>query len=184
MFHRSENLFLRPAWIEDAQAVTNGIGEEAIVRNLARAPWPYTMDNAVEFLSGSQEGRLPNFALTLPGEAGSELVGMCGLHEDGDRIELGYWIARKWWGRGIATEAARAVLGVAKALGFERIHAGHFVDNPASGKVLRKAGFKPTGEMRMQFSLARGHEAISRRFSVDLIDAGGENSSCEMKRAA
>ena len=184
MFHRSENLFMRPAWIEDASAVAKGIGEEAIVRNLARAPWPYTMDNAVEFLSGPQEGRLPNFALTLPGEPGAQLVGMCGLHEDGDRIELGYWIARPYWGRGIATEAAKAVLEVARALGFTRIHAGHFIDNPASGKVLRKAGFEPTGEVRPQFSLARGGEAMSRRYSVDLVDCPEDTSPYEIKRAA
>ncbi|MFN2100207.1 GNAT family N-acetyltransferase [Altererythrobacter sp. MF3-039] len=185
MFHRSENLFMRPAWIEDAKAVTQGIGEEVIVRNLARAPWPYTMDNAVEFLSRLDDGsKLPRFALTLPGEVDGPLVGMCGLHEDEDRVELGYWIARQWWGRGIATEAAKAVLEVARAMGFARIHAGHFVDNPASGRVLEKAGFRFTGEMRPQFSLARGETVMSRRYAIDLADGPEEFSPYEMKRAA
>ena len=41
MFFRSERLFLRPVWPEDWQAILNGIADEAVVRNLARAPWPY-----------------------------------------------------------------------------------------------------------------------------------------------
>ena len=49
MFHRTERLLLRPAWIEDAEGNYAGIGEHAVIRNLARAPWPYTIDNAREF---------------------------------------------------------------------------------------------------------------------------------------
>ena len=182
MFHRSERLFLRPAWIEDAPAVAAGIGEEAIVRNLARAPWPYSLQNAVEFLSMPQTDALPRFLLTLPGDDGSEVVGMCGLHfDEDDEPELGYWIARKWWGQGYATEAARAVIGVAKAHGIARIRAGHFVDNPASGKVLRNAGFVPTGESARRFSVARGCEVPSIEFE---LDASQGRPPCELKRAA
>ena len=69
------------------------------------------------------------------------MIGSVGLGRHGDDIELGYWIARSHWGQGYATEAARAVLGLAEALGHRRIFAGHFADNPASGRVLAKAGF-------------------------------------------
>jgi len=182
MFHRSDRLFLRPAWIEDAPAIAAGIGEEAIVRNLARAPWPYTIENAVAFLSAPMTDDMPRFLLTLPQESGAPVIGMCGIHSDEEGVpELGYWIARKWWGRGFATEAARAVVDVARSHGIERLRAGHFVDNPASGKVLRKAGFVPTGTTAKRFSLARGAEVMSIEFTLDI---GEKSPPFEMKRAA
>ena len=182
MFHRSERLFLRPAWIEDAPAVAAGIAEEAIVRNLARAPWPYTLQSAVDFLSLPQTDDLPRFLLTLPGSDGSQVVGMCGMHfDEDDAVELGYWIGRDWWGRGFATEAARAVIEVARSHGITRVRAGHFVDNPASGKVLRKAGFVPTGKMAKRYSVARGCEVPSVEFE---LDAAEDRPPFEMKRAA
>lgn len=168
MFFRSQNLFLRPAWPEDWEELYPLIADEGIVRNLARAPWPYTEQHARDFTARGQDSRLPGFLVTLPGADGSRIVGSSGLHENEGQAELGYWIAREHWGKGYATEAARAVLCVAKALGHTRIHAGHFVDNPASGRVLRKAGFRPTGEIRRTFGLGRGHEAASVEYVADL----------------
>ena len=69
MFHVTERLLLRPAWPEDAGAILNAIGEEAIVRNLARAPWPYGYADAVEFAAMEQDMRIPHFLVELPGEA-------------------------------------------------------------------------------------------------------------------
>ena len=55
MFARTERLLLRPGWLEDAPALAQAIGEEAVVRNLARAPWPYGEEQAQAYLS--QPGR-------------------------------------------------------------------------------------------------------------------------------
>ncbi|XUU59580.1 GNAT family N-acetyltransferase [Erythrobacter sp. HA6-11] len=181
MFHVTQRLLLRPAWPEDAEAIFAGIGEREVVCNLARAPWPYTLKDAREFLSRPAPDSLPRFVITIPGEDGSELVGMVGLNcqDDGeeDVVELGYWIARSHWGQGIATEAVRGVLEVARTLGIKRIEAGHFTDNPASGRVMRKVGFRPTGERRAQFSLARGGEVSSLRYVIDLAgnDVGDDS---------
>jgi RimJ/RimL family protein N-acetyltransferase len=81
--------------------------------------------------------RHPHFIVTLPGANGTQVIGAVGFAEDPDRkgeAELGYWIARKHWRRGYATEAARAALSVARTLGHQRVFARHFVDNPASGR--------------------------------------------------
>ncbi len=51
MFARTERLLLRPGWLEDAPALARAIGEEAVVRNLARAPWPYGMDAPIGALA-------------------------------------------------------------------------------------------------------------------------------------
>jgi RimJ/RimL family protein N-acetyltransferase len=165
VFHRSKRLFLRPAFPEDSSAIFAGIGDEAIVRNLARAPWPYRLCDARAFADLPQDARLPRFLVTLPGTG---VIGSAGLGELEGETELGYWIARAHWGCGYATEAAGAVLGIARALGHRRVVAGHFVDNPASGKVLRKLGFVPTGRPGQRFSLARGGLVESVEYALDL----------------
>ncbi len=168
MFHRSERLFLRPAFPEDCGAILAGIGDESIVRNLARAPWPYTIDDARSFAAMPQDPRLPHFLVTLPGTG---VIGAAGMGEHvtdlGAEPEVGYWIAREHWGRGYATEAARALLRIAHTLGHRRIVAGHFVDNPASGKVLRKIGFLPTGHITKRHSRGRDAWVDSVEYALD-----------------
>jgi len=146
MFFRSERLFLRPAWPEDAAAIHAAIADEAVVRNLARVPWPYTEADARWFASQPQDERLPRCLITLPGAAGSEVIGAVSLFEKDGSVNLGYWIAPRHWGQGYATEAARAMLTLARGIGHRRIVAGHFLDNPASGRVLRRLGFRQTAE--------------------------------------
>src|SRR5690606_24718876 len=74
------------------------------------------------------------------------LVGICGYMPDGDAAEIGYWIGKPWWGRGFAAEAASALIDYCfREAGFERLTCGHFVDNPASGRVIAKLGFRFTG---------------------------------------
>ena len=179
MFIRSERLFLRPGWPEDWAELLVKIRDEAIVRNLARAPWPYEAHHARDFAARPQDRRFPHFLVTLPGVEGPRLIGSCGLAPEEGEPELGYWIAREHWGRGYAPEAARAVLRLARALGHRRVVAGHFIDNPASGRVLAKVGFRATGEVRPRFSLARGGEAPSVIHAIEL----GAASDCGLARA-
>lgn len=168
MFHRTERLLLRPVWPEDWETILWGIADKRVVRNLARAPWPYVDRHAREFAAQGQDPRSPSFLLTLPDEQGARLIGCAGLGKTASGVELGYWIAPPHWGRGYATEAGRGVLEVARLLGHRRIEAGHFVDNPASGKVLRKLGFRPTGAVAPRNSLARGHDVPCVLFELDL----------------
>jgi RimJ/RimL family protein N-acetyltransferase len=165
VFHRSQRLFLRPAFPEDCGAILAGIGDQAIVRNLARAPWPYGIEEARAFAAMPQDMRLPHFLVTLPGVG---VIGSAGMGEHDGKPEIGYWIARDHWGCGYATEAAGAVLKIARTLGHRRVTAGHFVDNPASGKVLRKLGFVPTGRPGQRVSAARGHAVESVEYALDL----------------
>jgi RimJ/RimL family protein N-acetyltransferase len=169
MFHRTERLFLRPAWPEDWQAVLGGIADEGVVRNLARAPWPYGPDEAREFTRKPQDPRYPHFLIVEA--ASGRTIGCVGLGLDPQGgAEIGYWLARPFWGRGYATEAAGGVIEIARLLGHRTLAAGHFVDNPASGRVLRKLGFSPTGEIRQRFSCARGCEVPSIEYTLDLED--------------
>ncbi len=171
MFMRSERLFLRPGWPEDWEELLSRVGDEAVARNLAKVPWPYTADDARWFASQPQDQRLPHFFITVPTSLEpARMIGCIGLAQDGDAVELGYWLGRDYWGKGYASEAARAVISVARVLGHKRLVADHFFDNPASGRVLRKVGFRPTGQVRQRFSLARGMDVASVEHELDLSE--------------
>ena len=185
MFIRSERLFLRPGWAEEWEELLALVDDEQVVRNLARAPWPYTAKDAKAFVHShadraESERLLPNFFMTLPSADGQRLIGSVGLNRDGDEVELGFWVGRPFWGQGFATEAARAVVSLAKALGHHQLVASHFVDNPASGRVLRKLGFRPTGVIRDRFSLGRGGTAPASQLRLML----GEGEECDQEMDA
>lgn len=171
MFIRTERLFLRPGWVEDAAELAQAIGDEAIVRNLARVPWPYREEHARAWLAGAGNPMLPTLLVTLPAERG-RIIGACGLHDEQGGPALGYWIAQAHQGRGYATEAARALLGLARVIGHRSVRSGHFVDNPASGRVLRKCGFVPTGRSDSRPNFARGVAVPSIDYVAELDDGG------------
>lgn len=165
MFARTERLLLRPGWLEDAPALAKAIGEEAVVRHLATAPWPYDETQAREFLGQPIDPGQPRFLIFARTGGAPRLVGGCGISpspEDG--LEMGYWIARPYWGLGFATEAGRQLVRIARAMNLPKLSAGHFLDNPASGAVLRKLGFRPTGRVAQRYSLARGGTAACALF--------------------
>jgi RimJ/RimL family protein N-acetyltransferase len=169
MFARTERLLLRPGWAEDAPALAKAISDEAIVRNLATAPWPYGIEEARTFLDGPKDPLLPTFVLLRRTNAAPELVGGAGFGRSASGgVEIGYWIARAHWGNGYAYEAGRQLIEIARALGLPRLEAGHFVDNPASGRVLEKLGFRSTGRTAPRYSCARGGEVPCRLFTLDL----------------
>lgn len=172
MFAVTERLLLRPGWIEDAPALTDAIAHESVVRNLARAPWPYAMSDAEGFLASDQDIFAPRFQLIDRVDEPGLMIGGIGLDRMADgEIELGYWLTPDYWGRGLMTEAGRAVLDAATAsLGYRRFTAGHFVDNPASGRVLRRLGFRPTGAVEPRHSAGRGCEADCALYELDLED--------------
>ena len=163
MFARTEHLLLRPGWAEDAPALAAAIADESIVRNLATAPWPYALRDAEAFLASPRDPVLPSFLMVERTTRDPRLVGACGLgRRPSGAVEMGYWIARAHWNRGFATEAGMALLDIAEALALPRLEASYFIDNPASGRVLEKLGFLPTGIAVPRYSFARGDEAMTR----------------------
>lgn len=173
MFIRTQRLLLRPPWPEDADAITMALAERDVAVNLAQVPHPYTLTDAQEFIARFEKAEpQPTFVILSREAHGTTLAGCIGLFraEDAGKSsgdwELGYWVAKNRWGRGIATEAARAVLD----LGFfglllPRLVASHFIDNPASGRVLEKLGFEPTEE-GLRHCLARNSNAPCRNVAL------------------
>jgi len=136
---KTARLLLRKPDTGDIGAITAIAGDWDVARRLGRVPHPYGEEDARFFLANV----VPNewvWAITLL-ETG-ELVGMAGLTPGPETAELGYYVARQSWGRGIATEAASPIVAFGfDTLGLPWLKSGHFVDNPASGRVLRKLGF-------------------------------------------
>ena len=170
MFARTERLLLRPGWIEDAPELFEAIRDEAIVRNLASAPWPYALSDAESFLRTERLPSEPCFLIFLRTAGDPLLVGTVGFgRRPLGETEFGYWIARPHWGRGYATEAGKAALALARdSLRLKKISVGHFLDNPASGRVLEKLGFRATGIVAPRYSAGRGDLAPCRLFELDL----------------
>lgn len=182
MFLRTERLFLRPAWAEDAAELTRAIGQEPVVRMLARVPWPYREQHARQWIAEARDPYLPSLLITLP-DNGGRIIGCVGLHEDNGQIEAGYWIDPEFWGRGYATEALRGLISLAGVVGHRRIVARHAVDNPASGRVLRKAGFRPTGRRCAFHSVGRGGRIEAPEYALELGEADGPQDA-PMPKAA
>ncbi len=142
---------VRPWRWGDEASLVRYANNRAIWRNLRdRFPHPYTGADARAWLE-LQVGSAPvtNFAIEVENEAAGG-IGL-ELQEDVARrsAEIGYWLGEPYWGRGIATEAVSAVT----AYGFQRfdlvrIYASVFEWNPASMRVLAKAGYELEGRLR------------------------------------
>ena len=179
MFARTDRLLLRPGWPEDAEALFRSIADEGIIRNLSSAPWPYRLSDADAFLASERSLSQPRFLVFRRTDGAPELIGSVGFGRRPDgQSEFGYWIARQHWGRGYATEAGEAVLALARhSLKVSRLNAGHFVDNPASGRVLEKLGFRPTGIVMPYFSAGRGEATPCKLFEADLTDSASTSDA-------
>lgn len=115
-----------------------------------RFPFPYEMEQARTFLGWIAKQPSPTvWAIEVNGEA----IGGIGieLHTDVERVsaEIGYWLGEAMWGRGIATEALKAVTAEAfKRFDITRLYALPFADHAASVRVLEKAGYVREGHLR------------------------------------
>lgn len=146
MFARTENLLLRPGWSEDAPALAQAIAHESVTRNLCWGRWPANADQAERWLRHGRDLLLPRLLVLSRTDDAPLLVGGVGLHRMADgTAELDFWISPKSRGRGFATEAARAMLGMAKAIGLPQLTACVFSENGAAARVLEKLGFRQVG---------------------------------------
>ena len=172
MFARTPRLLLRPGFPEDAPALAMAMADQAIARNLAVVPWPYALRDAEAFLASPRDPVLPSLLVFERTDGAPELAGACGLgRRASGAVEMGYWIARPFWGRGFATEACAALIDIARALGLRQLEASHFIDNPASARVLDKLGFESTGLIAPRMSCARGEEVPARLMRLRLAAA-------------
>lgn len=160
----TDRLVLRPLRAADAAPMNRLAGDAGVAGMTTSIPHPFSPAIAADFIARMAMND-PSREIALAVEhrlAG--FIGVLGFHpKDGLSPELGYWIGRPYWGQGHMTEAALAAVTWARADWNKRLLAsGHFTDNPASGRVLCKAGFLYTGEVQERFSVAREAPAATR----------------------
>jgi RimJ/RimL family protein N-acetyltransferase len=162
----TQRLHLRQPIEEDAAAIIAIVGDWEVARRLARIPYPYTRQDFRFFM----ESVVPSehtWAIIL--RQRNELVGVIGLvpHDEAQSAELGYYVGRAYWGQGLATEAAEAIVRTGReAMGYGKLTSRYHADNPASGRVLTKLGFKAVGRSNYP-CLAEGKDKPS--IDVELI---------------
>jgi RimJ/RimL family protein N-acetyltransferase len=145
---------LRPFCDNDAPRLVEIANHADIAYNLASMPYPFGLQDAQEFL-GEVKILPPQascFAICQK-ENDGQLMGACGYGQARGRdkpaaeIDFGYWLGVDYWGRGYATEAARAVLAHAfHVSGIELIETDVLLTNPASFRILSRLGFECRGE--------------------------------------
>jgi len=151
----TDRLILRPLTQDDAPALAAHCAPIEIAMQTRTIPHPYPPEAAPaaieRFTRSWTDGTGAVFAATLRDTG--RFIGVCGLHvfPEQHHAEIGYTISMDHWGRGYATEAVLALL----RYGFEgrepplnKLWAGWYIDNPASGRVLEKVGMKQEGVQR------------------------------------
>ena len=153
---------LRPWRVGDETSLVRNANNRRVWHNLSRLPHPYTRQDADAWIArASTHVPVVDFAIVVDGDA----VGGIGVELGRDvflrSAEVGYWLGEPYWGRGIATEALRAVTEYAFAT-FDlcRLQAGVFEWNPASMRVLEKAGY--TLEARHRRNVTKDGKTIDR----------------------
>ena len=137
---------------------------------LAMAAFPPDPDDVTAwFASHEQEwiaGKAYRFAIRQDGR----MIGLVDLDNvTEDEATLGYWLEQASWGRGLALEAAQALVQFAFAdLGLSHLKAGHAADNPASGRILTRLGFPHTDIVR-RYSRPRQCEIEQWRYRLDRL---------------
>ena len=146
----TENLILRMFQRSDVEELTRLCNNYNIYKYNIYMPYPYTIKDAYAFIQNHTKDfdSDKRYIFAITDKETGKLYGSMGLtnYSKYKNGELGYWIGEEYWGRGIGTEACSAIIKFAFTVkGYHRVHAKHFEENLASGKVMEKLGMKKEG---------------------------------------
>lgn len=143
---KSERLILRPPVPDDAARIECYVSDRRVAEMTSLIPHPYPRGGAADWIERTEQEWLDGVrpAFVICRREGGDLVGCIAIsiHPIEGHV-AGYWIGVPHWGNGYATEALRRVIHYAfEDLEIDHIGACHFAHNPASGRVMQKAGMK------------------------------------------
>jgi 8-oxo-dGTP diphosphatase len=179
----TERLRLRAITSEDAAALHRLINDWDVARMLGGVPFPYPREELAAWIAAASADLAAGRAwhLVITGREEEHPVGVIGLtREDARTARLGYWVGRRYWGHGVATEAAgRMVQFAFGRLGLDTLTAYVADDNDASARVLARHGFRFTHEAEHEFR-SRGGAVPVRWFRLtraDVMRASGHGEA-------
>ena len=150
--HRNIGEYIIRDWsMGDAPSIARYANNRKIWMNLRDAfPYPYRLQDAESFISRVIEANpITVFAIATQSEAIGSVGLMVGKDVHRYTAEMGYWLAEPFWGKGIMTQAVKSMSSYAiRNLKLHRIFAEPYSTNPASARVLEKAGFICEGILR------------------------------------
>ncbi len=152
---KTQRLLLRPFRLEDGPEVQRLAGEREIASTTCSIPHPYLDGVAELWISTHAAAYIEREGATLAitQKKSGVLMGAIGFNVNlkNGWAEIGYWVGKPYWGHGYATEALRALIPWAfEAFPLNRLQACHFTRNPASGRVMQKAGMTLEGILRQR----------------------------------
>lgn len=159
----ANKIHLAPMAKVDPGLLASYLNDYDIVRWLARVPFPYTVDDANAFLE--MAGDDPRIKAIMVPEG---FAGVIGLDP-----ELGYWLAKPFWGKGYITAAARQLLAQRFIHNEDEIRSSHFVGNERSAGVLTRLGFSYTADKEVT-PLALRHPVTSKGMSLSASGFWGQ----------
>ena len=155
---RTARLLLRSFELTDVDDVWAYASDPEVAR-YRPLPDPYTRNDAAEFVDRQMRtdwSTNPEFAVVC----GRRVIGGISLHvnREHETAELGYLLGKRWWGRGLATEAARAVVDWGfRSLKLHKVYARAHVDNKPSWRVMERLGMTREGVLRGHWKMRDKH---------------------------
>lgn len=166
----TDRLILRTIAQSDALALFPLINDLDVAAHMLNIPHPYPQDLLVSWIQAALESmeHHERMDMTIILKESGMPIGVCAINQiclDHQRGEVGYWLGKRYWGRGYMTEAVRRLLEYGfDDLDLYRIHGRCFMSNPASARVLEKAGMTLEG-------CARG-EVLKNGKHLDVLHFG------------
>ena len=150
---KTNRLILRPFMGQDALRVQELAGDYEIAKTTLNVPHPYEDGMAEQWISTHEKSCVDNnlYTLAIVMKETNALMGCISLslNKGKHKGEVGYWLGLPYWGKGYCTEAVNAVIAFAfDTLNINKVIGRYFTSNPASGKVMEKAGMAYEGTMR------------------------------------
>ncbi|MDH6251786.1 ribosomal-protein-alanine N-acetyltransferase [Chryseobacterium sp. H1D6B] len=141
----TQRLILSQLNESDIPFITEYLQDKIFSELTSNIPYPYTEEDAEFWLKMSREAFSNKTGYTFAvRDKEHRIMGAVGLHDRGDdKAELGYWLAVPFWNNGYITEAAEEIMRFGfETLKFNKIYATHFLNNPASGRIMQKIGME------------------------------------------
>ncbi len=172
------SVYLDTIKLEDAPILKENANEKDIHIGVPIIPYPYKIEDAMAFIELATQKYISREEFSLGVHLQSkELIGMCSLHDIDSinkRAEIGYWIGKKYWGKGHAKDAIRLILGFGfGSLDLNKVYAKVLSHNERSSRLLSSLGFTKEGTSREEF-LADGEYEDAFLFGLLKKEYGDE----------